>query len=203
MIRFILLMVGAMVAVFGLGPMAALTADRNTQSKIGEIAIYPVSATTQIYKGSLVMIDADGFLIPAADAANGRVVGVADENVDNNPGSDGDLDCRVVAGRKFRFAATAITQAMVNQCMYIVDDQTFDDSNGTNAIKAGRLVEFVSTTEGWIYIPKGGIHEGIAAVAAPAGGTGATAGAYDTAANRDLAIALINDMRTLFNDGVA
>lgn len=35
--------------------------------------------------------------------------------------------------------------------------------------------------------------------AAPAGGTGAAAGAYDTAANRDLAITLINETRTLVN----
>jgi hypothetical protein len=202
MIRLIFMMVTAMVAIFGLAPMAALTADRSTDSKIGDIAVYPVSATTQIYKGSLVMVDADGFLIPAADASGGRVVGVADENVDNNPGSDGDLNCRVVAGRKFRFAATAITQAMLNQVMYVVDDQTFDDSAGTNAIKAGRLVEFVSTTEGWIYIQKGGLHEGITAVAAPAGGTGATAGAYDTAGNRDLMITVVNAMRTLINEGI-
>lgn len=33
-------------------------------------------------------------------------------------------------------------------------------------------------------------------VAAPAGGTGATAGAYDTAANRNIAIATINSLRT-------
>jgi len=32
--------------------------------------------------------------------------------------------------------------------------------------------------------------------AAPAGGTGATAGAYDTAAHRDAAIALLNEIRT-------
>lgn len=32
--------------------------------------------------------------------------------------------------------------------------------------------------------------------AAPAGGTGATAGAYDTAANRDAAITTINGLRT-------
>lgn len=200
--RFILTLLGALVAAYVLVFDAALTADRNTESKIGDIAVYPVSATTQIFKGSLVMVDADGFLIPAADAANGRVVGVADENVDNDPGSDGDLSCRVVAGRKFRFAATAITQAMVNQCMYIVDDQTFDDSLGTNAIKAGRLIEFVSTTEGWIYIPKGGLHEAITDAAAPAGGTGATAGAYDTAANRDIMIATLNAMRTLINDAL-
>lgn len=35
-----------------------------------------------------------------------------------------------------------------------------------------------------------------AAAAAPAGGTGATAGAYDTAAHRDELIALANNLRT-------
>ena len=34
-----------------------------------------------------------------------------------------------------------------------------------------------------------------AQAAAPAGGTGATAGAYDTANNRDAMIALVNEMR--------
>lgn len=39
--------------------------------------------------------------------------------------------------------------------------------------------------------------------AAPAGGTGATAGAYDTAANRDKLIALVNEMRScLVNAGL-
>lgn len=36
--------------------------------------------------------------------------------------------------------------------------------------------------------------------AAPAGGTGAAAGGWDTAANRDLAITLINETRTLVNE---
>jgi len=37
------------------------------------------------------------------------------------------------------------------------------------------------------------------ATAAPAGGTGATAGAYDTAAHRDELIALVNAMRIQLN----
>ncbi len=36
---------------------------------------------------------------------------------------------------------------------------------------------------------------GAAQAAAPAGGTGATEGAYDTAAHRDAMIALVNEMR--------
>lgn len=39
-----------------------------------------------------------------------------------------------------------------------------------------------------------------AQAAAPAGGTGATAGAYDTANNRDALIALVNAMRTVLVD---
>jgi hypothetical protein len=40
--------------------------------------------------------------------------------------------------------------------------------------------------------------------AAPAGGTGATAGAYDTAAHRDSLITLVNNIRTaLINNGIA
>lgn len=199
--RFIMTLFGALVAAYVLVFGAVLTADRQTRSKKGDLMVYPVNALSQIYKGSLVMVDADGFLIPAADAANGRVCGVADENVLGGA-ADGDVSCRVRSGEKYRFVATAITQAMVNQIMYVVDDQTFDDSLGTNAIKCGRLVEFISTTEGWIFIPKGGTHEAITDVAAPAGGTGATAGAYDTAANRDLMIALLNSIRTLINDAV-
>lgn len=44
---------------------------------------------------------------------------------------------------------------------------------------------------------------GAAQQAAPAGGTGALAGAYDTAANRDIMINLVNEMRTtLINAGL-
>jgi hypothetical protein len=44
----------------------------------------------------------------------------------------------------------------------------------------------------------------IVGAAAPAGGAGATAGAYDTAAHRDAMIALVNNMRTaLINNGIA
>ena len=38
---------------------------------------------------------------------------------------------------------------------------------------------------------------GSAQAAAPAGGTGATEGAYDTANNRDAMIALVNEMRAV------
>lgn len=153
----VLLLVAAMVGVFGTSFMAALAADRQTASKSGELRGYPVAASTTIYKGSLVALSDAGYAVAASDAANLRVVGVAFEKVDNSAGAAADKTVRVQAGRSFEFAATSITQAMLGDVMFVVDDQTFDDAAGaTNEVPCGRLVEFVSTIKGWIYIPSGG-----------------------------------------------
>lgn len=135
--------------------MTALAANRNTTSRFMKEKSYPMEEATHIYKGGLVAVNAAGFAVPAADAANLTVVGVADEEY-NNTGADGALWCRVTSGRNYLFAASSITQAMVNEIMHVVDDQTFDDGGGTNSIVAGMLVEYVSATSGWIYIPEGG-----------------------------------------------
>ena len=142
--------------VFGIG-MAALTADRITEKKMtfNEKA-YPVKDGAKIFAGSLVAIQADGHAVPASDAAATKVVGLAIATVDNTAGADGDLLVRVESGL-FLLPATSITQAMVGSVMYVVDDQTFDDVLGTNGVKAGRLLEFVSTTEGWLYVEPTGL----------------------------------------------
>jgi hypothetical protein len=139
--------------------MAALTADRDTLI-IAKPSLkgYAVLNETTIYKGSIVAADAGGFLIPATDTAGINVVGVADEHVVSPAtDSDGDKKCRVRSGEIYDFAASSITQAMVGDIMYVVDDQTFDDAAGpTNDIAVGVLVEFISTTRGKIFIPTGG-----------------------------------------------
>lgn len=167
--------------------MTALAADRNTQSKIGGIQVYPVDGGSVIYKGAIVAVNAAGYLIPASDLAASKVVGVADEKVDNGSGADGALNCRVVSGRAFKFAATSITQAMLGEMMYVVDDQTFDDTLGTNGIKVGRLVQYVSATEGWVHIPFGGVGIGITtADGSDAATTQALANAIKAAYNNNL-----------------
>lgn len=132
--------------------MAALTKDRQTEKKNIGLKSYPVAASTKIYAGSLVAVNASGYAVPAADAAGLKVVGVAKSQVDNSSGANGALTVNVESDILARFNASSITQAMVGQVMYVVDDNTFDDAVGTNGIKAGRLAEFISTTEGWIEV---------------------------------------------------
>lgn len=164
--------------------MAALTKDRITEKKnLTAIKSYPVAASSKIYAGSLVAVDVNGYAKAAADAANLKVVGVATAQVDNSTGANGDK--QVVADEgDCRFNASSITQVMVGQVMYAADDNTFDDALGTNGIKAGRLMEFISATEGWIRVGPAG--EGV---------TNADAGATYTAAEQ----ALINKIKDIIN----
>ena len=133
----------------------ALSADRITKTKDPKLKSYPVKTATTIYAGSIVAVDGNGFALPAADAANLKVVGVAQKQV-VNAGADGALSVNVETDILAEFAASSITQAMVGKVMYVVDDQTFDDAKGTNGVKAGRLAEFISTTKGYLHIQPAG-----------------------------------------------
>lgn len=153
----ILALVAAMVAIF-LTPMAVLTADKVVRERgaAQRIDVYPVGVDI-IYKGAIVSVNAAGYLVAGSDTASEFCVGIAEKNVDNSGGSAGDLSCPVRSGVAVLLTAVSITQAMVGELMVIVDDSSVDDAGGaTNDISVGRLIDFVSTTSGWVYIPAGG-----------------------------------------------
>lgn len=167
--------------------MTAAAVDRNTDRKDAGFKAYPVLTNVKIFKGTLVVIDAAGLAKPAVNAAGQKVVGVADAQADNTGGASAAIRVIVRSG-VYRFAASSITQAMVGQMMYVVDDQTFDDAIGTAGIKAGRLVDFVSVTEGWIQVQE----QSVGIVEADADATYGQAEAD-----------LINEMKARINDSVA
>ena len=127
----------------------ALAADRETQMKEVGLKAYGVQTAVTIYKGGFVCINpSTGYAVPGADTANYRCVGVAIEQVAAGALASGTYKVRVETGI-FLMAATGIAITDVGKAMYIKDDQTFDDTS-TNGIFAGILVEFVSSTSGWI-----------------------------------------------------
>ena len=133
--------------------MAALSKDRATPYREGIEVAYPVAAAVKIYAGSLVCANAAGFAAPAADTSGYRLAGVALEQVDNLTGADGAKSVRLRRHGIFEFDAASITQAMVGDPMYAMDDHTFDDAAGpTNDVKVGVLVKYESATKGWIDI---------------------------------------------------
>ncbi len=131
--------------------MGVLTADRVTAVKDPGLKSFPMGDDI-IYKGSFVTLNTSGYAVAGQDSAGYRFAGVAVEQGNNAGGSDGDVWVRLYTEGVFLMAATSITQAMVGKMMYLVDDQTFDDISVTNYIPVGILVEYVSSTSGWVDI---------------------------------------------------
>jgi hypothetical protein len=142
--------------------MAALSADRQYQSKIApELKSYPVKAGALIYKGAIVCVDATGYAVEGVDAAGNGVVGIASARADNTAGANGAVNVIVESGRSFLLDGSGLTQAMVGTTMFLVDDHTVQGAVNTNGTKVGLLVEYVSASQGWVFIPFGGTARGV------------------------------------------
>ncbi len=144
--RFAFMMAAVMLIVLGLP--AALSADAQVDRKDAGLQSYPVEAATQIYKGAMVCLNTSGYLVAGADTAGYRLAGVAYENVLGT--TQGAKSCKVYTTGRFLFTASSITQAMVGRLMYLVDDATIDEAQAEVCV--GTLVQFVSTTSGWVDI---------------------------------------------------
>ena len=100
----------------------ALSADRLTDRKEGEIQLYLVKSATTIYKGALVMVDSTGYAVEAT-AGGGIFVGVAVEGCVNPSG--GALAVRVHKKGNFKFVKTGtIVQANLGAALKLSDDET-------------------------------------------------------------------------------
>lgn len=141
--------------------MGALSANRISNYKgTPTLQRYPVNAASVIYKGALVVIDTDGYLRPAVDTTGFIVVGIATEAVTGGS-ADGDETCEVMANIVVELAASSIAQTSVPLKVYVVDDQTIDETTPANSVIAGLLVEVTSTTKGWVFIPPYGQTAGL------------------------------------------
>lgn len=141
----------------------ALTTARQTplQGKY-RIKTYPMKAGAKVFAGGFAAVDATGFLVDAADTAGllsvGLVLGEGGPSsptagaYDNTSGSNGSILVPIACDCIAHVSASSLTQAKVGTVVMIADDQTVAPTS-TNSVKAGVLVEFVSATEGLIYIP--------------------------------------------------
>lgn len=119
--------------------MTALTKDRNTERREGDLFVHGVAASTIIYAGSLVCVNASGYAVPGSVATTLKAVGRAEETVDNSAGA---AAAKTVSVRKgtFKFAnAGDITIAHLEANVYINDDQTVS-SVSTGKSVAGKCV---------------------------------------------------------------
>ena len=134
--------------------MTALTSDRNTEYSLGDLLAIPVAAGERIFAGSLVCADADGYAVPAEDAAGLAFQGVATSQADNSSGDDGDKSVVVRRRGRYRLAYSgALTQAALGAKVYAVDDQTVDAANGiSHSVLAGVIDRVEGPGDCWVSI---------------------------------------------------
>lgn len=132
--------------------MTALVQDRQTQKRDGEEFNRPVAAATKIFAGSLVALNAAGYLVPGSVSTTLKVQGRAEEYVDNSAGGNGDATCKVRRGVFLYNNDGTVALADVTKTAYIVDDQTVADNDGSSARSAAGVIEDVDSDGVWIRI---------------------------------------------------
>ena len=129
--------------------MAALTSNTIRDKRDGEYIRVPVAASTHIYRGAMVALDSNKYLVPAADTAGLVFVGIAEEEADNSSGSNGDLYCLVWRGPfKVNSAATE-AQSSMGGTRYAADYQTVN-STTTYSAEVGKVIEVECSSVVWI-----------------------------------------------------
>jgi hypothetical protein len=168
--------------------MTALAKARNTLNKHipGLLQAFKIAASTKIYAGSLVAINSSGYAVPAGATAGHRVIGRADETIDNSAGANGALSVRVEQGcfKWTNSAGSAVAQSGVGAVCYVEDDNTVA-SSASNSIVAGIVVE-VESDGIWVMTQMG--MNGTALQGYPSGGAIETVavGAIDPAVRTTL-----------------
>lgn len=128
-----------------------LSNARDTPRRTGVDRRAPMAASTTIYAGSLVCLNAAGNAIPGAVAATLKAQGRAMATVVNS-GAAGAASVDIEAGI-FRWAndgTDPVTRAHIGSPCYVLDDQTVSSSHDTNARSEAGIVFDVDASGVWV-----------------------------------------------------
>lgn len=144
----------------------ALSANNPFKFSSGPVKKYPVAASTHIYAGARVSVNADGYLIRSTDTSGSIFKGVAVEEVDNSSGSAGALSCSVDIGGAEVYC-THTTGSLADPAnrgdhVYNDGDDAVDVYSGVSYPSyAGQITEVVSANKCWVKVPAVGSGPGL------------------------------------------
>lgn len=117
--------------------------------------VFTITTGAVIYKDALLVLNAVGTALPAADTITTTFAGIA---VENSSGSfpvtgDGTYTVKVMTEIEVKVPlVTAITVGDTNKtALYLVDDQTVTSAN-TLGPACGRMTQFVAANSGWVML---------------------------------------------------
>lgn len=120
--------------------MAPLTSDRDYSLKAGHQIAYGVKANTEIFKGSYIGINANGYAEPAAaNLLNQKFGGIAKEHVIGGP-TDGAKDILALVNEDVIVPLADATIADIGKSVYIVDSGTLTTTDPGSGVVVGRIM---------------------------------------------------------------
>jgi hypothetical protein len=126
----------------------ALSANRDTPARDGDLLDFPVNAGATIHRGGLTCLNASGNAVPGSTATTLRAVGRAETSTADNPAR-----VRIRRG-VFRFnnssAGDAITNANYGSQCFIVDDEQVALTNGGSTRSVAGIIRGVDATGVWV-----------------------------------------------------
>ncbi|NKB37867.1 MAG: hypothetical protein GKR93_11985 [Gammaproteobacteria bacterium] len=132
----------------------ALSKDKDTPERQGNLFSYPVAAASIIYAGALVALNAAGDAVPGSVATTLKAAGRCETQADNSAGSAADISVNVLKGT-FKFknhGADAIDKADVGNNAFIVDDETVAATDGSATRSVAGVIKQVDSDGVWVTI---------------------------------------------------
>lgn len=130
----------------------AATAPRNTIERADKEIVHPVAASTKVWQGTIVCLNASGFATKGAVATTLTAVGRAEETIDNSTGANGDLSIKVRRGVFYfkNYGSDPVVRADVGKDCWVYDDETVAHSDGGAARSKAGTVEDVDAGGVWV-----------------------------------------------------
>lgn len=135
-----------------------LTAERQTDRKDGKLLEIPMAKeVATIWKGSIVMYDANGFAVVGLDTTGCQFAGIAFETkvITVEDAADGDTMIRVFRDGIFLLDTpeTLLRATHIGCVMYICDDESVDFKvTSTNDIACGVIADIDADAQPWLDI---------------------------------------------------
>lgn len=131
--------------------MAALDKAYEAYQRPTIIVAYKVAENTTIFKGALVGVNEEGYLVPMShEVAHLKFVGIAEDSVQNT-GADGAKTCRVCkSGGGVYVDLSTADQTAIGAEVYAKSDNEvqLDDTGLTEDYKVGTIVALEQTSTG-------------------------------------------------------